>query len=56
MAANGVTVDEICAIVAKKGYYPVGTPFEHFDPEFVGGVLVGAWNQVYSAIQQNRTQ
>lgn len=56
MSANGVTVDEICAIVAKKGYYPVGTPFEHFDPEFVGGVLVGAWNQVYSAIQQSRVQ
>ena len=54
MAANGVTVDEIRSIVAKRGYYPAGTPVENYDPAFVGGVLVGAWNQVFSAIQSTR--
>lgn len=54
MAANGVTVDEIRAIVAKRGYYPEGTPVENYDPAFVGGVLVGAWNQVFSAICATR--
>lgn len=54
MAANGVSVDEIRSIVAKRGYYPAGTPVENYDPAFVGGVLVGAWNQVFSAIQSTR--
>ena len=54
MAANGVTVDEIRSIVAKRGYYPAGTPVENYDPAFVGGVLVGAWNQVFSAICATR--
>lgn len=54
MAANGVTVDEIRSIVAKRGYYPAGTPVENYDPAFVGGVLVGAWNQVFGAIQSTR--
>lgn len=54
MAANGVSVDEIRSIVAKRGYYPEGTPVENYDPAFVGGVLVGAWNQVFSAICATR--
>ena len=54
MAANGVTVDEIRSIVAKRGYYPAGTPVENYDPAFVGGVLVGAWTQVFSAICATR--
>lgn len=54
MRQAGVTVDEIREIVAKKGYYPLETPLDRYDPDFVGGVLVGAWNQVYSAIQSTR--
>lgn len=53
MAANNISADEIRAIVAKKGYYPFETPLENYDPAFVGGVLVGAWDQVYSAILTN---
>lgn len=53
MAANNISADEIRAIVAKKGYYPFETPLENYDPAFVGGVLVGAWDQVYSAILAN---
>lgn len=54
MRQAGVTVDEIREIVAKKGYYPLETPLDRYDPDFVGGVLVGAWNQVFSAIQSTR--
>lgn len=53
MAANNISAEEIRAIVAKKGYYPFETPLENYDPAFVGGVLVGAWDQVYSAILAN---
>ena len=49
-----VTIDEIRSIVAKKGYYTADTPISKYDPEFVGGVLVGAWQQVYNAIISNR--
>lgn len=50
MIANSVTEAEIQATVAKKGYYPRDTPVENYDPNFVAGVLVGAWPQVYQAI------
>lgn len=56
MAENGVTIDEICAIVSKRGCSPMGTPIERFDPDCVGGVLVGAWKQVYGSILQNRAR
>lgn len=54
MVPNEVTEAEIQAIVAKKGYYPADTPIENYDPNFVSGVLVGAWAQVFSAIEQAR--
>lgn len=46
-------VDEwdIQNVVTYRGYYPEGTPIENYDPDFVMGVLVGAWPQVYSAIE-----
>lgn len=50
MIANNVTEAEIQAIVAKRGYYPLNTPIEKYDANFVAGVLVGAWAQVYGAI------
>ena len=52
MVPNEITEAEIQAIVAKKGYYPADTPIENYDPNFVSGVLVGAWTQVFSAIEQ----
>lgn len=50
MQENGVTLEEVKAAVEKKGYYPSGTPFENYDPQFISGVLVGAWEQVYQMI------
>lgn len=38
-------------VVALKGYYPENTPIKNYDPQFVEGVLIGAWQQVYNAIK-----
>ena len=54
MNGAGVTVAEIQAVVAKKGYYPVDTPISKYDPKFINGVLVSAWPQVKDAIMTMR--
>lgn len=54
MTANSVTVDEIQRVVAMKGYYPKDTPLKNYDSGFIEGVLVGAWEQVFSMIQVER--
>lgn len=50
MKENNVTVEEIQAAVAYKEYYPKDTPILNYDPNFISGVLVGAWEQVYEII------
>ncbi len=54
MAANEVTVEEIQQAVSSKGYYPKNTPISNYDPQFVSGVLVGAWVQVFQMIKDFR--
>jgi hypothetical protein len=54
MKANGVLEVEIQTAVASKGYYPFNTPIKNYDPNFVSGVLVGAWSQVFQMIQAQR--
>ncbi|HJB83083.1 MAG TPA: ATP-binding protein [Candidatus Mediterraneibacter intestinavium] len=49
-----VSEEEIQAVVADRGYYPRSTPILNYDPNFVSGVLVGAWGQVYSMIEKLR--
>jgi hypothetical protein len=51
MKANHVSSEEIQAVVAEKGYYPNNTPIANYDSDFVAGVLVGAWTQVYEMIK-----
>jgi hypothetical protein len=50
MLANDVTPEEIQQAVASRGYYPKNTPIEKYDPNFINGVLVGAWAQVFQMI------
>ncbi|MDA8227364.1 MAG: ATP-binding protein [Desulfitobacterium hafniense] len=52
--ANEVTVEEIQQAVSSKGYYPKNTPIENYDPNFVNGVLVRAWVQVFQMIKDFR--
>lgn len=54
MEQSGVELREVMAAVESRGYYPKGTPFENYDPAFVSGVLVGAWDQVYKMILDQR--
>lgn len=54
MVQNDVTEQEIQIIVGQRGYYPQDTPITNYDPAFIEGVLVGAWDQVYGMIQEFR--
>lgn len=54
METNLVSEEEIQTVVANKGYFPKNTPIQNYPEEFVNGVLVGAWRQVYQCIKQLR--
>lgn len=54
MKENDVSVQEIQQVVAYKGYYPIDTPIYKYDPDFINGVLIGAWPQVYKMIITER--
>ena len=54
MIQNNVGVWDIQNVVCARGYYPADTPIENYDPDFINGVLVGAWTQVYAMIQEIR--
>ena len=49
-----VSEEELQKVVAKQGYYPQSTPIMNYDPDFISGVLVGAWPQVYQMIMKLR--
>lgn len=49
-----VSEEEIQKVVSQKGYYPMATPITNYDPDFISGVLVGAWPQVYGMIEKLR--
>ncbi|MBR2048307.1 MAG: ATP-binding protein [Oscillospiraceae bacterium] len=51
MTQYQVSEADICRVVAQKGYYPEHTPIRNYDPQFIDGVLVGAWQQVYNMIK-----
>lgn len=51
MTANGVNEYMIRAVVAQKGYFPFDMPISDYPRDFVDGVLVGAWEQVYGAVR-----
>lgn len=53
MTANGITEEQIRKAVASKGYFPEDMPVKDYPPDFIGGVLVGAWDQVKSMIELN---
>jgi hypothetical protein len=54
MMTNNVTVTEIQQAVSSRGYYPINTPIDKYDPDFVAGVLVGAWEQVFQMVKDFR--
>ena len=55
MGAAGVTEQQISDAVAARGYYPAGMRIRDYDPDFVQGCIIGAWDGVLSLIKsQNR--
>ncbi|MGN1107606.1 MAG: AAA family ATPase, partial [Huintestinicola sp.] len=54
MRANGVSEEDIRFAVAGKGYYPERTPISMYDPDFVNGSIIGAWDQVLAMIKENK--
>ncbi|MCI1904611.1 MAG: AAA family ATPase [Enterococcaceae bacterium] len=52
MQANNVLPQEIQRAIGAKGYYTEDTPISAYEPDFVKGVLVAAWPQVFEMIQQ----
>ena len=51
MEANTVSEWDIQAVVSARGYYPQDTLIENYDSEFIHGVLIGAWVQVFEMIK-----
>ena len=56
MITNNVTEDDIEKAVASKGYFPLGMKVADYPQDFIEGVLVGAWNQVYQMIIELRKE
>lgn len=54
MEINLVSEEEIQTVVSNKGYFPKDTPIQNYPDEFINGVLVGAWKQVYQCIKDLR--
>ena len=53
MKADGVFDYEVQAAFAARGYFPESTPLENLPADFIQGVLIGAWAQVYDWIKIN---
>ena len=54
MKENNVTTEDIRLVVSQQGYYPFETRVQTYDPEFIDGCLVAAWEQVYYKIMNNK--
>lgn len=54
MKANGVTEEDIRVAVSNKGYFPEMMPVANYPPDFINGVLISAWDQVYAIIEENK--
>ena len=54
MTAYSVTEKEIQEVVASRGYYPIDTPIQNYDEDFINGCLVAAWNQMYEIIKKTK--
>ena len=54
MRQNNVSEKEIRFAVGMRGYFPEDMPITAYPPDFVQGVLIGAWTQVFKLIKDNR--
>ena len=54
MKSNNVSEKDIQLAVSIKGYFPEDTPIANYPPDFINGVLISAWDQVYEMIKDNQ--
>lgn len=52
MIHNQVDEWDIQNVVAARGYFPADMAVSDYPPDFISGVLVGAWEQVYTMIKE----
>ena len=52
MTHANVDAQMVRRAVAKQGYYPVDTPLDAYENEFIKGCLIAAWPQVLEVIQK----
>lgn len=52
MTHANVDAQMVRRAVAKQGYYPVDTPLDAYEDEFIKGCLIAAWPQVLEVIQK----
>ena len=55
MKSNNVADEEIRKVVAAKGYFTEDTPIKNYPEDFINGVLIGAWQQVFNQIEIMRS-
>jgi pyruvate/2-oxoglutarate dehydrogenase complex dihydrolipoamide acyltransferase (E2) component len=54
MKINGVTEADIRFAVSQRGYFPEAMPVSNYPPDFINGVLIGAWKQLHEMIVINK--
>ena len=54
MSANGVTDSDIQHVVGMKGYFPKDMLIKDYPTEFINGVLISAWEQVFTLIKTEK--
>ena len=54
MTANGITEEEIKAIVIEKGYMPANVPLKDYPDDLVNGGIVAQWANIFAQITANR--
>lgn len=54
MKANNVAPADIAHVVAERGYFPESMDIRAYPEDFIKGVLVGAWDQMYSMIKKEK--
>jgi len=52
MINNQVDEWDIQNVVAARGYFPADMAVADYPPDFIAGVLVGAWDQVFGMIKE----
>lgn len=56
MEENAVVEQELMTVVGAKGYFPPDMPIWDYPADFIDGVLVGAWDKVFSMIMEMRNK